>query len=300
MPEFEFALYDAFTDQRFGGSPAALVHNSDSLSAEQMQKIAREFAAPATGFISYVDDSKIKVRFFSTQTEYPMCGHGTIALASWLVEREEIKLSNKKEIQIETPESSAQLYLKNLDNFGVRVDMALAAAHFQEWTEDHDTWARLLNIKPSSISTALPVGYTDSDFRHLIVPINEVSEVNSIQPDLGGIRHYCLENKVDTVMVFCKADNSNANIHCREFCPAVGTPEAAASGTTNRALACYLHQFKGFDFPVDGETLIKVEQGIEMGRPSQIFTQVETRGGKIKGLYVGGTAVKTLEGRLSV
>ena len=300
MPEFEYALYNAFTNQRFGGSPAALVQNTQNLNADQMQTVAREFGVPATGFISAIENSKINVRFFSTQTEYPMCGHGTIALATWLVERKEILLSNDNEIEISTPASSARLYLQKLDGGSVRVEMALAPAQFEEWSEDNETWATLLNIKPDAIDDSLPVGFTDSDFRHLIVPFKDISYVKAISPNLDAIRQYCLDNGVDTLMVFCPANNPNTDIHCREFCPAVGTSEAAASGTTNRALACYLHQFKGFEFPVHGRGQINVEQGIEMGRPSQIFTQINTKDGEIEVLYVGGTAVKTHEGRLFI
>ena len=61
--------------------------NAASLTAEQMQAVAREIGAPATGFVQRATASSVDVRFFSTQTEYGMCGHGTLGLMTWLVER---------------------------------------------------------------------------------------------------------------------------------------------------------------------------------------------------------------------
>ena len=107
----DYAIYNAFSPIPYGGSPAALVADADSLSAEQMQRMAVEFGAPATGFITGFDGETVNVRFFSTRTEYPMCGHGTIALASWLVEQGAISPDTgcHTALTLKTPASSARL-----------------------------------------------------------------------------------------------------------------------------------------------------------------------------------------------
>ncbi len=87
MSEYNYALFDAFSEKAFGGSIAGIVMHAQKLDATQMQLIAREIAAPATGFVTGYDVHSVDVRFFSTQTEYPMCGHGTIGLMTWLVEQ---------------------------------------------------------------------------------------------------------------------------------------------------------------------------------------------------------------------
>ena len=86
MSEYPVAFYRAFSDTVFGGSMAGIIAQAQNLAAGQMLQIAQEIGAPATGFITAIDEHGVDVRFFSTLTEYPMCGHGTMGLMTWLVE----------------------------------------------------------------------------------------------------------------------------------------------------------------------------------------------------------------------
>ncbi len=84
MPHHLFDLYSAFTDSAFGGSHAGIIYDGEGLTTETMQQIAREVRAPATCFVMSAKDREVGVRFFSTAQEYPMCGHGTLALMTGL------------------------------------------------------------------------------------------------------------------------------------------------------------------------------------------------------------------------
>ena len=79
-------LYLAFSEVASGGSPAGVVVDASGLDAETMLQIAAEVGAPATCFVTGFVDGIIDVRFFSTTTEYGMCGHGTVGLVTSLVE----------------------------------------------------------------------------------------------------------------------------------------------------------------------------------------------------------------------
>ncbi|OUU59285.1 MAG: hypothetical protein CBC21_02790, partial [Proteobacteria bacterium TMED61] len=78
MSQYPFALYGAFSEASFGGCLGGVIDQASELSADQMLRIAKEVGAPATGFITDIDQDGVSVRFFSTLTEYPMCGHVTI------------------------------------------------------------------------------------------------------------------------------------------------------------------------------------------------------------------------------
>ena len=58
-----------------------------------------------------------------------------------------------------------------------------------------------------------------------------------------------------------ETDDQAHTLHCREFALAVGTNEAAATGTTNRALACYLHDYQVLPMLESGTFTILAEQG---------------------------------------
>jgi len=53
-----------------------------------------------------------------------------------------------------------------------------------------------------------------------------------------------------------------------------------------------------FDKPQDGEHMIVIEQGFEMGRPSLISLGLEVEGGVLRSATIGGSAVIVSEGTL--
>ena len=48
----------------------------------------------------------------------------------------------------------------------------------------------------------------------------------------------------------------------------------------------------------DGERMIVIEQGVEMGRPSVISLGLEIEGGQLRAATIGGSAVIVSEGTL--
>jgi len=82
---------DAFTDQPFGGNPAAVCLPNPSLAPEQMQKIAAEMNLSETAFVSPPDTHGIRnLRWFTPLVEVPLCGHATLASAHVLLREMEV------------------------------------------------------------------------------------------------------------------------------------------------------------------------------------------------------------------
>jgi len=120
MREIDIFQVDAFTDVVFGGNPAGVVPDATGLSAEVMQKIAREMALSETAFIidtrgkragaaggkvnagadtssasaesrrapggarAALPQADFDVRFFTPWNEVDLCGHATIG-SFWLL-----------------------------------------------------------------------------------------------------------------------------------------------------------------------------------------------------------------------
>jgi trans-2,3-dihydro-3-hydroxyanthranilate isomerase len=53
-----------------------------------------------------------------------------------------------------------------------------------------------------------------------------------------------------------------------------------------------------FDKPPDGDHQLVIQQGYEMGRPSDIELTLEVRGGALTAAHIGGEAVILSEGVL--
>lgn len=293
MIPLDVLLYASFSDTPTGGSPAGVVLDATGLSAEQMQSIATDVGAPATCFVTAVDASSVDVRFFSTITEYGTCGHGTIALATALVDTGAISLPEKGlDLALRTPAGLARVRVRTTRVGRPEVMLALDTARFEsvDLDLDLDELVGALGIGTEDLGPT-PIEQSPSDFMHLIVPVGSLSAIQRINPDFNRLEALCQYHGIETVAPFTtETINPWASVHCRDFCPAVGTDEAAATGTTNRAISAYLvrHGLAGLN--TDGAHTVLAEQGHEMGRPSTVRTALVIEDGAVTSIQVGGGA----------
>jgi len=83
--------------------------------------------------------------------------------------------------------------------------------------------------------------------------------------------------------------------HARMFAPGAGITEDPATGSAAAAFAGYLAAHGGYR---DGDHLVRIEQGYEMGRPSLMELTLKISGGKLTGASIGGSAVIITEGTI--
>ena len=101
---------------------------------------------------------------------------------------------------------------------------------------------------------------------------------------------------VASAYVYCReARNHDSNFHARMFVGGTPTYEDPATGS---AAAAFSGVVTHFDKPVDGATVVWIEQGIEMGRPSRIRLEIDVESGAMTGGRIGGHAVRVAEGTL--
>ena len=293
-------LYDAFSEVPGGGSVAGVVGAASGLSTQRMQQVAAEVGAPATCFVTGVDsgvDSRmVDVRFFSTLTEYPMCGHGTIAVFTWLVEEGLLEVGPKTvSWTLRTPGGTAAVDVVALPDGRPEVMLALEPTVDGPCTVSAAEVAPLLGIGVGAIIQPLALEAASADFTHLVVRVDSLAAIEEVVPDHAAVADLCRRIGADTLAVFTTETlDPGVTIRCRDFCPAVGTPEAAATGTTNRALACHLVRRGLVDFGTD-DPVVVAAQGVEMGRPSVIRTEVTMVDGLPTSLRVGGVATRSSE-----
>jgi PhzF family phenazine biosynthesis protein len=80
MTTIKFYHVDAFTDQLFGGNPAAVCLLPSWLPDKDLQAIARENNLPVTAFLVYVQE-QFFIRWITPEQELELCGHGALAAA---------------------------------------------------------------------------------------------------------------------------------------------------------------------------------------------------------------------------
>ena len=176
--------------------------------------------------------------------------------------------------------------------------MSQPLPEFSECAAKASELAEALGIDTESLSVDLPPEIVATSTRHLFIPVCSLKAIQTMKPDFSQIE--ALSRSLDVLTVdtlSLETIDPECVVHSRDFCPIVGTPEAAASGTTNSALSCYLVKH---GMPSSDQTVprLMAEQGFEMGRPSRIHTEVTVSNGAILGVRVGGKATLSLEGRV--
>ena len=85
--------------------------------------------------------------------------------------------------------------------------------------------------------------------------------------------------------------------HARMFASAWGVVEDPATGSAAAAFAGVL---QAFERPRDGEHMLTIEQGFEMGRPSLIALGLVVEDGALASATIGGSVVIVSSGSLDL
>ena len=130
--------------------------------------------------------------------------------------------------------------------------------------------------------------------QYLFAPLKTLKAVASLQADRkmwgadGGasVFAYTREHVDDDV-----------DFHARMFAGGWGVPEDPATGS---AVAAFAGVLMAFEPPGDGEHMLAIEQGFEMGRPSKISLGMKVEGGKLVDATIGGYARIVCDGTIDV
>jgi trans-2,3-dihydro-3-hydroxyanthranilate isomerase len=180
--------------------------------------------------------------------------------------------------------------------------MTQADPTFHAVLEDVGGLARGLGLPPEAITeTGLPVQVVSTGMPQMMVPVRCLADVQRLgadRLDVASLTRVCRAVGTDCVMVFTlETEGAEATVHTRMFAPSLGVPEDPATGSANGALGAYLVRHRAL--PVtEPTTYITSEQGLELGRPSTLYVEVDSRGAEIASVRVGGEVVAMAEGEV--
>ncbi|EOT6560442.1 MULTISPECIES: PhzF family phenazine biosynthesis protein [Pseudomonadota] len=119
-----------------------------------------------------------------------------------------------------------------------------------------------------------------------MIPIQSETMLHQLQPHFEEIK--AVSERYNTIGFHLYTFN-NDRIICRNFAPRYDINEEAATGTSNCALACYLHAKHNIQKP-----LYQFEQGYSLNSPSEISVKlVTTAQNDIEQVFVGGNGYYT-------
>jgi len=301
----KFYQADVFTSQPFGGNPVAVVPESDGLSDDQLQQIAREMNLSETVFVFPPTDKAavVRLRIFTPTQEIPFAGHPVIG--TFYVLAELGLLPTTESVTRFLQECNIGLFPVELhakDGRIVRVVMTQPKPEFLgslEETEDLYKVAGALGLSKFVIAESKwPIEVVSTGLPVIIVPVRTLTAVRSIRPDASAIADVCRRFGANGIMVFTTVTvEPFASVHTRMFAPSIGILEDPATGSASGALGAYLVQNGVVE--VGPTTEIIAEQGYEIDRPSRILVQVESDDDVIQNVKVGGHCVMVAEGTMT-
>jgi trans-2,3-dihydro-3-hydroxyanthranilate isomerase len=292
MNKLMYYVVDVFAESKYAGNQLAVFRNTQALSTEMKQKIAREMNFSETTFISSDSerDGGYDVQIFTPKHEVPFAGHPTLGtsyiIQSEIVQKPIEKLAlNLKAGQIPVTFSYKNnqadiLFMRQLPpTFGKKLDIKKIAG--------------ILSISPENIDSRFPIQEVSTGFPFVLTPLTNIEALKQCR--VNSEKYFDLINRIDSkaILVFSPETHEPGNdLSVRVFVEYFGIPEDPATGSANGCLAGYLAGHKYFG---EERIDIKVEQGYEIDRPSLLYLKAEQSGDKII-VDVGGRVIKVAEG----
>jgi PhzF family phenazine biosynthesis protein len=281
-------LVDAFTDEPLAGNAAGVVPDAEGLSAEEMQRIARELAVSETAFLLPSGPADRKVRYFTPTQEVDLCGHATIASHAHLYE------DGVVDAGVHSLETDVGVLEVEVTEDGT-VWMTQDAPTVERVSVDYDRVADALGVDVAALQDVgadLPVAVASTGLPFLVVPVNFLEHLGNADPDMGAIERLADEYDATGVYAFTfDALDADSTLHARMFAPGAGVPEDPVTGTASGAAGAYLREVGAFDEMPDE---MRFEQGHFVDRPGVVSVRI---GAEVR---VGGNAVTALDGTVVV
>jgi PhzF family phenazine biosynthesis protein len=264
----------SFSNQSEGGNPAGVVISEQPLSAEQMQRIAKEVGYSETAFAVRGGNGVWRVRYFSPEIEVPFCGHATIALGAALAMREGDKVFplqiNNGSISVAGRKEGA-LHSATLTSPPTR-SQVLSAELLGEVLQ-------LFGLKATDLDTRLVPAVAHAGADHPVLLLKSRQLLADMRYDMETGR--ALLSREEWLTILLGFAETPQLFHTRNIFPTGGVYEDPATGAGTAALAGYL---RDIDWPHAGR--IDVHQGDDMRQPSRLRADIS--GGAGSPIQVSG------------
>jgi trans-2,3-dihydro-3-hydroxyanthranilate isomerase len=293
-----FATLDVFTESRLAGNPLAVVLEPEGLDTPAMQKIAREFNLSETVFVFPPADkgNRAKLRIFTPARELPFAGHPTVGTAVLLGRLDRGAAERTFVLEEKVGPVPCRVRPTGADSGRAAFDIPRLPEKQADLT-DVAAMAAGLGLKAADIGLdGLAAARWSAGNPFSFVPVRGLDAIGRIRIDLARFDQAFGGGDHVGAFIFCRETAEAGNsFHARMFAPTMGMHEDPATGSAVAAFAGYLAATGAYR---DGDHVIGIEQGYEMGRASQIELTLKIAGDKLTGASIAGSAVVVTEGTL--
>lgn len=295
--ELPYFVVDVFTTTPLAGNPLAAVFDTVGLSTERMQAIAREFNLSETTFIqrrpAEIETAEgVRVRIFTPNEELPFAGHPTLGTASVL--------------KLHAPETMRHDTVTLALNVGPIPVRFSGDDLFGEMTQrdpefggelDAAGIAPLAGLAPDDFDPALPPQVVSTGNAFAIVTLRSVESLARLKVNQERATPWLRERGARWFYALAPVANPESrSAQPREYRARMQfyRGEDPATGSAAGPAIAYLVA-RG---AVPSGERVHLRQGLEMGRPSDLFLSAQKHSGKVTDVRVAGSTVAVAKGVL--
>ena len=209
----EIYYVDAFSNNIFGGNPAAVIFTNLS-DDDLMQNIAAENNLSETAFIN-ISENENTIRWFSPTKEVDLCGHATLASAFVY-----FNYINTEKDSIEFKSNGGMLIVNKKDNI---LELDFPKDTFIK-TNHEDAVCNAIGLRPTE---------TYKGQINLMAVYENEEEILNLQPDFKKVLDLTGQGLIVT------APGLHHDFVSRYFCPKYGINEDPVTGSAHTTLIPY-------------------------------------------------------------
>jgi trans-2,3-dihydro-3-hydroxyanthranilate isomerase len=296
---YHYLHYDVFTGDPLLGNQLAVFTDARGMSAELMQRLAREMNYSESTFIlpAERDDTDIRMRIFTPFIEMPAAGHPTIGSTFALAHTGTI-----------APGTHRFVFGLNVGPTPVDLEWDGSRLAFAWMTQQQPVFGRpiaprddvaaALGLTIDDLAADLPVQEVSCGVPFLLVPLRDRETVDRARADAAALQRLgVMSTSHPAVFIFAALPpGAGETVYSRMFAPDFGIIEDPATGIASGPVGCYLVQHR----LVSGDAARRIVslQGVAMGRASRIHVAVSGAPGAITDVKVGGEAVLVGRGEI--
>jgi trans-2,3-dihydro-3-hydroxyanthranilate isomerase len=298
---YQYYICDVFTEERFAGNPLAVLPHAEGLSDLQMQQMAREFNFSESTFVLPPEAGHTRrVRIFTPTTELPFAGHPNVGTAFVLASIGELgALDGPKSIVFEEGAGPVPIEIEVADGKPTRCELEAPEALSLGDEVDPAIVAEIVSLTPNDfVTTTHSPRVASVGLGFLFAELCGLDALARVQIDAGALARHTALGPDLAIYLYVRGDDTSHRDELRaRVLIAEGGYEDAATGSANCALAGLLAHLDPIQ---DGELRWRITQGVEMGRPSTLYTRAKKEAGRVVSAWVAGGCVLVASGTLNL
>jgi trans-2,3-dihydro-3-hydroxyanthranilate isomerase len=276
--EVPFRLVDVFTDRPLAGNQLCVVPEAMGLDAGLMQALAREIGFSETTFVTEAGGDRYAMRIFTPGVEMPFAGHPSLGTAFVLAAEGRITSPARQVV-------AAGEFLVEVDIDAERARVRQHEPKFGPMVDDVARTAAAIGLTESDLHPELRPEVVSTGLAHLLVPAKDASVVAWARPEPEALG--LLVGALDVTGVYVFSVEGDGEARARFFSAGIGVTEDPATGSAAGPLGAYLSRHGVGGMP----GRLRIRQGEEMGRPSELHVDVRTNGESFEVWVEGGVAI---------